>query len=115
MALACMQVFALGGRGPVQADAPAGNAAESGYFAVPQHQGGGERQLDGERGEPEGTPDGARQGRQRLVEAALACMQVFALGGRGPVQADAPAGNAAESGYFAASDIALASAPRTAK
>jgi hypothetical protein len=24
----------LGGRGPVQADAPAGNAAESGYFAV---------------------------------------------------------------------------------
>ncbi|KTS31420.1 peptidase [Methylobacterium indicum] len=34
-------------------------------------------------------------------EAALACMQVFALGGRGPVQADAPAGTAAESGYFA--------------
>ena len=34
-------------------------------------------------------------------EAALACMQVFALGGRGPAQADAPAGNAAESGYFA--------------
>ncbi|TGD99861.1 EcsC family protein [Methylobacterium nonmethylotrophicum] len=34
-------------------------------------------------------------------EAALACMQVFALGGRGPGQADAPAGTAAESGYFA--------------
>jgi hypothetical protein len=33
-------------------------------------------------------------------EAALACMQVFALGGRGPAQDDAPAG-AAESGYFA--------------
>ncbi|KMO21133.1 EcsC family protein [Methylobacterium platani] len=36
-------------------------------------------------------------------EAALACMQVFALGGRGPARTDAeaPAGNAAESGYFA--------------
>ncbi|MGX7704584.1 EcsC family protein [Methylobacterium sp. Gmos1] len=34
-------------------------------------------------------------------EAALACMQVFALGGRGSTQADGATGNAAESGYFA--------------
>ncbi|MCF4124374.1 EcsC family protein [Methylobacterium sp. SyP6R] len=34
-------------------------------------------------------------------EAALACMQVFALGGRGSTQADGAAGTAAESGYFA--------------
>ncbi|TNC13507.1 EcsC family protein [Methylobacterium terricola] len=34
-------------------------------------------------------------------EAALACMQVFALGGRGATQADGATGNAAESGYFA--------------
>ena len=34
-------------------------------------------------------------------EAALACMQVFALGGRGPAQDDARTGTAAESGYFA--------------
>ncbi|MFH6782278.1 MULTISPECIES: EcsC family protein [Methylobacterium] len=38
-------------------------------------------------------------------EAALACMQVFALGGRGPTQGDGQGdrsgGNAAESGYFA--------------
>ncbi len=34
-------------------------------------------------------------------EAALACMQVFALGGRGSTQGEGAAGNAAESGYFA--------------
>ncbi len=34
-------------------------------------------------------------------EAALACMQVFALGGRGTTQGEGAAGNAAESGYFA--------------
>lgn len=34
-------------------------------------------------------------------EAALACMQVFALGGRGATQGEGAAGNAAESGYFA--------------
>ncbi|KMO39799.1 EcsC family protein [Methylobacterium aquaticum] len=34
-------------------------------------------------------------------EAALACMQVFALGGRGPTQGEGGAGSAAESGYFA--------------
>ncbi|MGE7413447.1 EcsC family protein [Methylobacterium tarhaniae] len=34
-------------------------------------------------------------------EAALACMQVFALGGRSSTQGDGAAGNAAESGYFA--------------
>ncbi|QRE76949.1 EcsC family protein [Methylobacterium aquaticum] len=34
-------------------------------------------------------------------EAALACMQVFALGGRGATQGEGAAGNPAESGYFA--------------
>ncbi|KMO44929.1 peptidase [Methylobacterium tarhaniae] len=34
-------------------------------------------------------------------EAALACMQVFALGGRGSTQGEGATGNAAESGYFA--------------
>ncbi|GJD63081.1 EcsC family protein [Methylobacterium frigidaeris] len=34
-------------------------------------------------------------------EAALACMQVFALGGRGSSQAEGATGSAAESGYFA--------------